>query len=239
VLFIFGLGILYGVVFLHLGIFISTITTQTKIAVVTALLAWAAIVLVLPNVAVLTAKLLSPTSSYNQFSSRLYEARRQFLQTELQASPEPRLLPELPVSKQAMSHIFEIERQLTDSYLASKKTQLYRAQLFATFSPASALAFGASDLAGTGVSAYSSYLEFFRSGRDTILDALKRRLDLPFQEGTKLVQETREVVANKQRQPESLGSSLRSAALSIISLLGWAILFGSMAYWRFERYDVR
>src|SRR5262245_23869305 len=48
-LLIFGLGTLYGVVFVHIGLFISTITTQTKIAVATALLAWAATVLILPN----------------------------------------------------------------------------------------------------------------------------------------------------------------------------------------------
>jgi ABC-type transport system involved in multi-copper enzyme maturation permease subunit len=238
-LLIFGLGALYGTVFLHLGIFISTITAQTKIAVATALLAWAAIVLVLPNVAALTAKLFSPTLSYNQFNARLFEARQQLLRADPQLNPERFPLSELPASKPAMFRIFDLERQLTDSYLASKEAQLRRAQLFAALSPASALAFGSSDLAGTGVSAYRSYLEFFRSERDTIVDALKRRLDLPFQEGTRLVQGAREAVAGGRRPAVSLGSSLRAAAISIISLLAWAVVFGWMAYWRFERYDVR
>jgi ABC-type transport system involved in multi-copper enzyme maturation permease subunit len=60
---IFAMGALYGIVFVHIGIFISTIVTRTKIAVVAALLAWAATVLVLPNAAVLMAKLLSPLPS--------------------------------------------------------------------------------------------------------------------------------------------------------------------------------
>jgi hypothetical protein len=138
-----------------------------------------------------------------------------------------------------MFRIFEVERQLTDDYLASKKTQIYRARLLATLSPSGALAFGLSDLAGTGISAYSSYLDLLRSGRDTMQDAHNRRLDLPPQAGAKLVQEARDMIDSRQRRSEPLGASLRSAAISIASLLAWAVLFGLATYWRFERYDVR
>jgi hypothetical protein len=128
---------------------------------------------------------------------------------------------------------------LTDSYLASKKDQNRRAKLFAALTPAGALTFGLSDLAGTGVDAYNSYLELFRSSRDVMLDALKRRLDLPPQAGNKLVQEASQMVDNRQRRAEPLGSGLRSSALPIASLLAWAALFGLLACWLFKRYDVR
>src|SRR5262245_30226114 len=238
-LLIFGLGALYGVVFAQIGLFISTITTQTKTAVAMALLAWAAIVLVLPNAAALTAKLLSPVPSYNQLNARLYEARQRILREESAANPVTRSMPDLPLSRRALFRTFEIDCQLTDNYLASKKTQLYRAQLLAALSPAGALAFGLSDFANTGVSAYSSYLELRRSGRDVMLDALKRRWDLPPQAGAKLVEEARGLISNRQRHTEPLGASLRSAVISITSLLAWALFFGLVAYWRFERYDVR
>src|SRR5262249_23995433 len=101
-LLIFGLGALYGIIFVHLGLFISTITARTKIAVTTALLSWSAIVLVLPNAAVLMAKLLSPAPSYNQFNARLYEARRRVFQEEQRARPADRASPEQPVSSQTM-----------------------------------------------------------------------------------------------------------------------------------------
>ncbi len=239
VLLIFGLGALYGVVFVQIGLFISIITTRTKIAVTTALLTWATIVLVLPNAAVLMAKLLTPTPSYNQLSARLYEARQRILQEEFEADPTTKPLPEQLVSSQALRRLFEIERQLTDNYLASKKDQNYRAKLFAALSPAGALTFGLGDLAGTGVDAYNSYLELFRFGRDVLLNAHKQKLDLPPQAGDELVQEAREMIANKQRRTEPLGASLRSSVISITSLFAWAALFGLAACWRFKVYDVR
>src|SRR5262249_14823553 len=103
-LFVFGLGAVYGVVFLHLGIFISTITMQTRNAVVIALLAWAAIVLVLPNAAALLAKVFAPTPSYNQFNARLDEARNQILQTERRTGADRNPLPELSLSVKSLLH---------------------------------------------------------------------------------------------------------------------------------------
>jgi ABC-2 type transport system permease protein len=236
---IFGLGALYGVVFVHIGVFISTITTRTKTAVKTALLTWVTIVLVLPNAAVLVAKLLTQTPSYNQLNARLYETRQRILQEDSKANPTTRSLSEQPVSDRSILRLFEAERLMTDNFLTSKKEQNYQAKLLSALSPAGALTFGLSDLAGTGVSAYNSYLELFRSGRDVMLNAFKRRLDLPPQEGNKLVQEADEMVTNMQRRTELPGAGLRSSAIPITSLLAWAILCGLAAYRRFERYDVR
>jgi ABC-type transport system involved in multi-copper enzyme maturation permease subunit len=238
-LLIFGLASLYGVVFVHIGLFISATVTRTKIAITTALLTWATMVLILPNAAVLMAKLLTPTPSYNQLNARLFEARKRILQEESGANPTAGPLPERPVSRQALPRLFEIERQVTDNYLASKKDQNRRARLLAALSPAGALTFGLSDLAGTGVEAYNSYMELFSSGRDTMIDALKRSLDLPVQAGDKSMQEARETVANMRRRTEPPGAGLRSSIVSITSLLAWAVFFGLAAYWRFKRYDVR
>jgi len=238
-LLIFGLASLYGVVFVHIGLFISTITTRTRIAVTTALLIWVTIVLILPNASMLLAKLLTPTPSYNQLNARLWEAHRRILQGESEANPAARLPLARPVSIQSRPRLYEIERQETDNYLKSKKDQNRRARLFSALSPAGALTFGSSDLAGTGVDAYNSYLELFRSRRDVMIDALKRSLDLTPQAGDKLTQEARQTIANKERRTETLGASLRSSIISVTSLLAWAVFFGLAACWRFKRYDVR
>jgi ABC-type transport system involved in multi-copper enzyme maturation permease subunit len=236
---IFGLGALYGVVFVHIGLFISTITARTKTAVTMGLLTWITIVLVLPNASVLMAKLLTPTPSYNQLNARMYEARQRILQKDSEDNPTTRSSPEQPVLDQTLLRLFETERLMTDNYLASKKDQNYQAKLLAALSPAGALSFGLSDLAGTGVSAYSSYLDLLRSGRDIMLNALKRRLDLPPQDGNKLVQEAGEMITNIQRRTEPLGAGIRSSVISITSLLAWAIIFGMATCRQFERYDVR
>jgi ABC-type transport system involved in multi-copper enzyme maturation permease subunit len=233
---VFGLATLYGIVFVHIGLFISTITTRTRIAVTTALGAWATIVLILPNVSVLMAKLLTPAQSYNQLNARLREARRQILQEETEANTAMRTARP---ARQSLSRIYEIERQETNYYLASKKDQNRLARLFSTLSPAGALTFGSSDLAGTGVTTYNSYLDLLRSSRDVMLDAIKQSLALSRQEGDKLMQEARERAADLQRRTEPLGASLRSSVIPISSLLAWAIFFGLAACWRFELYDVR
>jgi ABC-2 type transport system permease protein len=233
---IFGLASIYGVVFVHIGLFISTITTRTKIAVTMAFGAWATIVLILPNASVLMAKLLAPTPSYNHLNARLREARRRILQEDAESNPVARTARP---SKHSLPRFYEIERQETDNYLASKKDQNSLARLLAAFSPAGALTFGSSDIASTGVDAYNSYLELFRSSRDIMIDTFKRSLDQSPQEEGKLVQVALETIASKQRRAESVGASLRSSVISISSLLVWAIFFGLAACWRFERYDLR
>jgi ABC-type transport system involved in multi-copper enzyme maturation permease subunit len=236
---LFGLASIYSAVFVYIGLFISTITTRTRNAVTTAFLTWATIVLILPNASVLVAELLTPTPSYNQLNARLREARKRILQEESEANSAAQPTTQRPVSEQLLPRLYEIESQVTDNYLASKKDQNRLARLFAALSPAGALTFGSSDLASTGVDAYNSYLELFRSSRDVKLDALKRSLALSRQEGDKLMQEARETVANRQRRTEPLVASLRSAIISIFSLLAWAVFFGLAACWRFKRFDVR
>jgi ABC-type transport system involved in multi-copper enzyme maturation permease subunit len=233
---IFGFVSLYGIVFAHIGLFISTITTRTRIAITTALLTWATIVLILPNASVLMAKLLTPTPSYNQLNARLREARMRVLKEDAEENSAARTARP---SIQSLPRIYEIERQETDNYIASKKDQNRRARLFATLSPAGAVTFGLSDLAGTGMDAYNSYLDLLRSSRDVMLDALKRSLNLSRQEGDKLMQEAIETAVHRQRRAEPLGASLRSSIIPITSLLAWAVIFGLAACWRFKRYDVR
>jgi hypothetical protein len=196
-------------------------------------------VLILPNASVLMAKLLTPTPSYNQFNARLREARQRVLQQESESNTAARLSPSRPLSVQNMPRLYEIEREATDDYLASKKNQNRLARLFASLSPAGALTFGASDIAGTGVDAYNSYLDLFRSDQDVMVDTLKRTIFLSREEGSKLMQEARETIADRRRRVESLGAGLRSSVISISSLFAWAVFFGLAACWRFERYDVR
>ncbi|MBO0860211.1 MAG: ABC transporter permease [Chloracidobacterium sp.] len=238
-LLIFGMASLYGIVFTQIGIFISTITRQTKIAVTTALLTWATIVLILPNAAVLIAKLLTPAPSYNHLNASLYEERKRFLQDEAEADRAARQSTGRIGDQMNLLRLFEIQRQATDDYLTIKKDQNRLARLFAALSPAGALTFGACDLAGTGVDAYNSYLDSFRSDRDVMLDALRRRLDFPGPEADRLLQKAHETTAGSRQRAPSLGASAFSFVISITSLVAWGVFFVFAACWGFRRYDVR
>lgn len=236
---VLGLGLLYSLVFLYLGLLISTVTARTRTAVVMALLVWGALVIVLPNAAVLAAKLISPSPSYNQFNARLKEVNKQIIEAELRANPGAQSVLETPNAKQTIFRTFEVDRELTDDYIARKWEQIDKARDLAILSPAGALSFGASDLAGTGADAYKSYLYLLREGRDSMLDALERRWDLPPEEGTRLYRETLADVTSRQRTPEPLSASLRSASAVTVSLLAWLAVFVIATHWRFQRYDIR
>jgi ABC-type transport system involved in multi-copper enzyme maturation permease subunit len=239
VLLIFATGALYGIVFIFIGLFISTVTAQTKSAIVIALLGWGTIVFVLPNTAVLIAELLSPAPSYNQLEARLREAREQIIQPELQAAPGAKSIFELPNAREVIFRTIDMDRQLTDEFLDSKLEKVNRAQLFSALSPAGALLSAQSNLAGTGAGAYSDYLQHLQLQRDAIIDSLKRGFDMPRAEGAKLIEETRQKATSQQRPPEPFGSSIRSTLLPFASLLLWAAVFAIATCWRFEKYDVR
>jgi ABC-type transport system involved in multi-copper enzyme maturation permease subunit len=238
-LLIFATGALYGIVFIFIGLFISTVTAQTKSAIVIALLGWGTIVFVLPNTAVLIADLLSPAPSYNQLAARLREAREQIIQPELQAAPGAKSIFDLPNSREVIFRTIDMDRQLTDDFLAGKLRKVNRAQLFSALSPAGALLSAQSNLAATGAGAYGDYLQRLRLQRDAIIDSLKRGFDMPRAESAKLIEETRQKATSQQRQPEPFGSSLRSTLLPFASLLVWASVFAVATFWRFEKYDVR
>jgi ABC-type transport system involved in multi-copper enzyme maturation permease subunit len=239
VVLLFFLSLLYCMVFIFLGLFISTIARRTKTAVVVALLVWVGLVLVLPNAAVLAARLSAPAPSYNQFDARREQLRREIILAELRAHPEARSFFETPNAFEANVRGLEMEKQLTDDFIASKLRQMDRAHNLAVIFPVGALGFGLSDVAGTGRSAYKSYMEFLKDGRDQVLDAFKHRYELPGQEGARLRREVASAVESRRLQAEPLSNSLTSAAPSVLSLFTWALLLSSMSYWRFQRYDVR
>jgi len=237
-LLIFAMGALYGVVFVLIGLFVSTAASHTRTAVVVALLVWCTIVLVLPNAAVLAANLVSPAPSYNHLKALLRESRERILESERRAHPGAKSLLELPNSKEVQFRTFDADRQLMDGYMDRKLTQLFRAQLLAVLSPAGALSFGHSNLAGTGTGDYMAYLEMYRSERDRMIDALQRRWDLPQKEGNKLVQEALEGVAGLQRNSNSLRASLWSSMGSFASLGIWGMVFAFATHRQFRKYDV-
>ena len=239
VILILGMSLIYAVVFVCVGLLLSTITVRTKTAVVTALLVWGALVLVLPNAAVLSAKLLFPAPSYNQLKAQLRESRQQIIDQELHAHPEIKSVFESPNAREVLSRTFDADRQITDDYVARKWRQVARARYLSMLSPAGALKFGASDLAGTGANSFQSYLGFLVSGRDLMIDAMNRQWDLQTDEKAKFIQQAMEHISSRQRKPEPLSAGLGPSAIGAGSLLTWAGILGFLAYRRFQQYDAR
>lgn len=239
VLWIYLLSLLYALIFIFLGLLISTTTRSTKVAIVSSLLAWVMLVVVLPNATVLAAKLVTPAPSYNQLDARLFEAQQQIIQEELSAYPNAKSVFETPNAQAIIARTIEVDRQITDDFLTLKWKQIELARRLASISPAGALAFALSNFAGTGASAYSAYIDSLRASREMFIEASVRRFDLPPQEAAKLIQETVMNLPYKNRQMEPLTASLRASVFSMVSLLIWILILATCAYWRFEKYDAR
>lgn len=232
-------GGLYAIVFICLGLFISTITTRTKVAVVTALLSWGTIVLVLPTAAVITSKLLSPAPSYNQLNAQVYEARQRVIQAELSNNPGIKSIFESPNSKEVLARLSDISRQLTDDYMSRNWSQVRNARVLASLSPAGALTFGLSDMAGTGANSFRQYLSLVQSGRDRIIEAQRRASEISPAEARQLVRDAFESASSMQREPEPLWASMRTASPAAFSMIFWAGIFAFASFKRINKYDVR
>jgi ABC-2 type transport system permease protein len=239
ILLIYGLSLLYGLVFISIGLFISTLTARTKTAIMVALLAWGTLVLVLPNMAILGAKLISPTTSYNQLNARLNQARQQIKQKWLSNNPGAQDLADISNEKEVRLLEFDADKRLTDEYFDSKWKEINRARWLSVALPAGALAFGASDLASTGASDYHSYAERLRSNRDRILDVNRRRWGMSLGEGDKLWENTSQETALPYQQAAPLKASAIPILAATASLITWTSVFALASYRRFRRYDVR
>jgi hypothetical protein len=225
--------------FIFLGLLISTLTARTKTALMTALLTWGALVLVLPNATVVAAQIIRPTSSYNQLNARLRAAHQEIFQAELRSHPEIHSIFESPNVKARLLESYDMDQALTDDYLTQLWAQTAEAKRLAILLPAGALEFGASDMSGTGVGNFKLYLDFLRAGGDRVRNALRQQLDLPAAEGGQLIGQTIEEVSRDRRPWQPLKASLQWALSSFISLGVWTVGLSATSLLRFERYDVR
>lgn len=233
------LCLIYALVFTCVGLFISTITTKIKTAVMTSLLVWGAVVLVLPDVAVLMARLSFPSPSYNQLNVQLREGRQTIIDEELGPDTPHKSVLESPRARAILLRTFEMDRAITDLYISRKWEQVEGARYMSLLSPAGALKFGASDLAGTGATTFKSYLDFLVSGRDAMTDAMKRQWDLPVDERSGFLQRIMGTLSARQHQTPPLSESLGPAAMAAGSLLLWAGVLWVLVHRRFEQYDAR
>ena len=238
-LLILCLSLIYALVFICVGLFISTATTRTETAVVTSLLAWCALVLILPDATVLSARLLYPAPSHNQLKAQLRESRQSIIGEEFSANPEIKSVFESPNARELLARTFDADRRITDEYISKKLTQVNAARYLSLLSPVGALRFSMSDLAGTGATSFQSYFQFLVFGRDRMTEAMKSQWDLPPAERAIFIQRTMRELSSRQRQFDPLSAGLGPAAAGAASLLVWSGIFWALAYRRFRYYDAR
>ncbi len=238
VLLILAMSNLYGFIFICAGLYLSAMNLRTKSPIVAAFLVWATLTLIVPNLAVLAARVAVPVISNNQLFARILAAGRAIDREELNDYPYARSVFDTPNSNTAVLRRLKVIREMTDDFAARKLDQIDLARTLALFSPSGGLVFGSADLAGTGTSDYRAYLRMLLSGRDDMHQAIARALDAPPAEAQRIQSEVEDQNLKRQRTRQPLTTSLKAVAGPSASLLAWFSLGIFLAYRRFERYDL-
>jgi ABC-type transport system involved in multi-copper enzyme maturation permease subunit len=232
------LAFLYGLVFVFLGILISTIVSRSKDGVILALVLWGSLNFVFPEVAILVPEFIAQSPSYTEVNAMLSLNQRRILQTAMRSTEGSELNFDSPEGKRAILEILSSDRDVLDDYISASLNHVRICHRVSLFLPSGALSFGTADLAGTGTLTYRWYLSFLMQQRNEIIAAMTRRVAAPEGENPG-VKAMITGLSSERFRPYSFSACTRSVAVSALFLLAWIGASAAGAFWRMQVYDVR
>ena len=262
---IFLMFLLYLSVFFCLGMFVSSLTVRSSTSLLVLLFIWSVWGMVVPKASVIIAGQLRPIPSSNEiyaqkvlFSDQVRQELTQAMQqkrTALQAQfnvTSSRSL-EYQEFQKAMSELsrelgLESERREGESnakidrdYQLRKDAQATLAKNISRISPASALTFGATTLARTGVDDYYRFIKAAMEYKPIIYTWVQSNPDLRNENGS--YKQINSVTLAGMPQPaleyDNLSRSFVRILPDLISMTVMIVLLMGGAYFAFIRYDVR
>ncbi len=254
---IFAASILYGLVFISLGLLISARSATRKQSIAVALACWVLLVLVLPNVTTLVTERLRPLPTVTEHNISVIPLARQ-IESEVAASgsEEGFEFPGYGIHHQsAAPKIRQIARQADNDHIARKLDRDRLARTLARFSPAGAFSYAVTDLAGTGLGEFQSYIGKLQRGRDRQIELAdekqntisinianeaeqkkaNEKLAEFFEKAKQLNRDLYESLVVMRSPQEAIGDALPDLA----ALAAWSALMLMMAALAFNRADVR
>jgi len=232
------LGFLYGLVFVFLGILISTVVSRSKDGVILALVVWGSLNFVFPEVAILVPEFIAQSPSYTEVNAMLTLNQRRIFQAAKRSAGGSELNFDAPEGKRAILDILSSDREVMDDYVRASVNHAQICHRVSLLLPSGALSFGIADLAGTGTLNYRRYLSFLMQQRNEIIAAMTRRIEAP--EGEKAgIKGVIADVSSERFQPYAFSACTGSAAVSALSLLAWIAAIAAGAFWRMQVCDVR
>jgi ABC-type transport system involved in multi-copper enzyme maturation permease subunit len=238
------ISLLYVAVFFSLGLFISTATHRGSTALLLSLLVWIVWILVVPNLAPITARLVAPVPS-----RQVIDAEQQAIDREaqlLQDSIRERKVYGDQEESERIQQDAERKRRKLDQFYNDRMTrQVSFSQGLARLSPSASYLFAVTRLAGTGPVLFDR----FRDANDRFQKAQDDwRKDL-YRSGNVEATRTGPQVKDKdwfdpdsiprfQIYSESTGQAIDAAMFDILLLVVFAVLFFMLSFAFFLRYDV-
>ncbi len=246
--------LLYLAVLFALGILVSTLTTRATTAFSICLVIWVVLVAIVPKLAVLAARRLSPVESLQEFELRKVEihrqgslnAQREYSSYSKQHNNET---PPVSVYFDVVGRVRQRQnqelKQLEDEYWRQMQQQQFWALRLSRLSPAGSMENAAMCLAHTGLERdqrFQSALRDYRSEFTRYYDRKGIELVALTQDGrisTSAVSQNLTDLPQFQFHEEPFGASLEAALPDLGFLVIWSLGLFVAAYFSFLRYDVR
>ncbi|GEM_PF-1240871 len=253
---IFAASVLYGLVFISLGLLISARSSTRKQSIAVALACWVLLALVLPNVTALATERLRPLPTATEHNASVIPLARQIESEAAAGGEEGFEFPGYGLHYQsAAPRIRQIARQADNDYISRKLDRDRLARRLARLSPAGAFSYGVTDLAGTGLGEFQSYIIKLQRGRDRQIELADEKqntisLSISTEEEQKRANEKLAEFFEKAKQLnrdlyESLvvmrspQEAITDALPDLAALAAWSALMLLMAAAAFNRADVR
>jgi ABC-type transport system involved in multi-copper enzyme maturation permease subunit len=245
--------LLYLTALFAMGILVSTLTSRSTTAFGLCLAAWVFLVAVVPRLAVLGAKQVSPMQSLQEFETKKIGVHRR---GSLEAQRDyNRYVQEHKGQRVPLDVYYDLTRRiresqnrelklLEDDFLQQRQRQEGWALLLSRLSPAGSATYAAMSLAQTGLERdlrFQAALRDYRAEFTRFYDRKSREQVAltPSGQTTLILTQDLSDLPGFDFHDEPLAHSLDRALPDMGFLVIWSVLFFSLAYVSFLRYDVR
>lgn len=231
-------------VFFNLSMFVSATTHNSATALLICLLLWVVFILAVPNMAPVTAKIMSPTPSPKKIEAEKRAVREE---TNLKkqrlnvTSGELRYGDAMKRKQEALDAQRDRELARWDRYYDNaRKNQFDLAQALGRISPSASWIFASTALTDTGPAFYQRLEEAVTRWSQAFSDlhrAVRRERgsSLPPATGDEL----RDIIPSLSIEPTRMTESVTDSLLDILLLMVLNVVFFMLAFMFFLRYDVR
>ncbi|MBT3345816.1 MAG: ABC transporter permease subunit [Gemmatimonadetes bacterium] len=242
--FIAAISLLYIAVFFSLGLFISTATHRGSTALLMSLLVWIGWILVVPNLAPITARLMAPVPS-----RQVIDAEQQAIDREaqlLQAAISKRKVYGDREESEKITQEAERKRRKLDQFYNDRMTrQVSLSKGLARLSPSASYLFAVTRLAGTGPILFDRFRDAhdrFQEAQQDWRSELFNSGKIQYGPGGPTVNEAdwfdADSIPRFTMYSENTRQAIDAAMFDILLLVVFAVLFFMLSFVFFLRYDV-
>ena len=266
---IFFMFLLYLSVFFFLGLLISSLTARSATSLLVLLFVWSVWGLVVPKASVVIAVQLRPVPTPNEIYTQKMMASTQ-INREIDMEFAPRLsaagvivqlsngvITSMRISNEAVVAYSKLYAEMTlernrrtdennakidGDYQIKKDAQAALAKSISRISPASALTFGATTLAGTSDDDYNRFWKAVMDYKPVVTEWVRTSPDLRDPQTNAYKQIDSATLAGMPRpatEPEKLNRSFVRILPDLVSMTVMIVLLMGGAYFAFIRCDVR